>query len=1123
MLLLKVEKLLKLVLGVDVCCLIVDHVSVLRHGFKSHVINEMDKLIRLSQKPEMTACVSLLWNLSPFSGRYAIDLGGSEELDIVDKINDKPNGAHFYSSPPEKQSFIAPNRTLTLLNSLVFADASEPVIVRDVLYDWLGIPTENLERPSNDPFATAVIIPSLHVAPHIRTSVRNLTKLGAHRRGLQHLIKKREDEYAEASNRKHTPFVGLISGEEKHQTKGSCGLIGKALLEEVKTWLTRADRLVHSLLDVHLSRLVSTQTDGTAAGASKVSEGELSLHNLWVWVQSPLSLMRLLLFVMSETENFESSVSILNFLNSYPSTGWTRVVDYVATDNVIASLLESAAAPLLSMAASWIGFGELNDPYDEFFIRLKSPLPISNDPSKNDVYDSYGIDVQNSKIEGTTSPSWSELGVVDVSRLPHFISVDLARRVLLVGRSIRFMASKSCEEPATDNPRDALLIHNKNTLPGPILADFEQHGKYIPARNVVNLPNVPNIRPGIMNPPPRQVFQVGSVAGGVHDSQLKAAPSSSRAPSMLGRKFDSLSIAAVPVSGGVRSGDGPHFAAGKVAVSRVGSKLSRVQNVEEHLKRTAQKGSRRRQISSSILEDVATSVISHTMNKKKGNVLVGMAGSIAGGAGSLLNRRRASSIAASSIAAPVNGHEGGLRRESSAASLHPPYASDSILDPSSPRGSDLEEGWNSEDEWLEGEFEALEEVLGTKRRGGETCMQHVVRTTQATISMQARTGRLAMRRVVASLLGPADILGHCEAVRNFVLLANGMFAQRLLELATPELDRRAADVYLHVLRGVLKGALIKTHTACNMGRSNWEEGPVSNLDVSLMQASPQDTGWEIFTLVYKPPSEAVRAVLHPQALEAYERVFSVMWRLVRTEAKLTAAWHLHLQASRHMRRPLPELRSLCATSSSMLHVVQVVHSYIAQQSFHESWTDFCTMACRCSDLSQLISLHDDYLLAILEGSFLLTPFHNNNGRSKLNIPTEPPVVLAELFTLLDIALRHSEAQQQILSGVLARAEAVSLEKRGMVITPDQELLLHDSPEDLLLYELEGETYVESKSLQWEFMEALGRLLLALEGGEGEYDEALTLLMGAYDLYLMQQGQYENEQEPSPGEDGTFLG
>ena len=72
-----------------------------------------------------------------------------------------------------------------------------------------------------------------------------------------------------------------------------------------------------------------------------------------------------------------------------------------------------------------------------------------------------------------------------------------------------------------------------------------------------------------------------------------------------------------------------------------------------------------------------------------------------------------------------------------------------------------------------------------------------------------------------------------------------IFRRYLLELLEEELCQPASNLYPHNLAGILETAIRATNT-------QYEDPEIlDRLDVRLLEITPGDTGWDVFSLDYK--------------------------------------------------------------------------------------------------------------------------------------------------------------------------------------------------------------------------------------------------------------------------------
>ncbi len=69
--------------------------------------------------------------------------------------------------------------------------------------------------------------------------------------------------------------------------------------------------------------------------------------------------------------------------------------------------------PMLHFIKKWIYHGELNDPYDEFFVK--------------------------ENLKTTPDKFWKERYYLDIPMIPGFMDEELAENILLAGKSVNFL------------------------------------------------------------------------------------------------------------------------------------------------------------------------------------------------------------------------------------------------------------------------------------------------------------------------------------------------------------------------------------------------------------------------------------------------------------------------------------------------------------------------------------------------------------------------------------------------------------------------------------------------------------------------------------------------------------
>lgn len=160
----------------------------------------------------------------------------------------------------------------------------------------------------------------------------------------------------------------------------------------------------------------------------KAGPPELTLRRLWTWLQAPLERLRVLVSLSEACEPLRGGALASTVY------GCSRVGDAVAQESC-EKILRRVLMPLLSMMRVWMTEGELQDPFGEFFVCADASVPLEE--------------------------LWTRMYSMDVEMVPSFLSLDLARKILLTGKSINFIrlccVGNEPLPPASEGPGSASL------------------------------------------------------------------------------------------------------------------------------------------------------------------------------------------------------------------------------------------------------------------------------------------------------------------------------------------------------------------------------------------------------------------------------------------------------------------------------------------------------------------------------------------------------------------------------------------------------------------------------------------------------------------------------------------
>jgi gamma-tubulin complex component 3 len=253
---------------------------------------------------------------------------------------------------------------------------------------------------------------------------------------------------------------------------------------------------------------------------------------------------------------------------------------------------------------------------------------------------------------------------------------------------------------------------------------------------------------------------------------------------------------------------------------------------------------------------------------------------------------------------------------------------------------------------------------------------------------------VANNQLVRVMIDKYRFLDHCEALRKYLLMGQGDFHHSLIESLWDELALNASAIYGTNLVALLEGAI----RASNAQYDDSEF--LSRLDVRLLEASPGEIGWDVFTLEYHMEAP-LSTVFTAAVLEKYLRLFKFFWKLKRVEYFLTTKSY---RPTSHLIELMnhPQIRTYLQRCQLLRH--EIAHfvinlmSYLMVEVIESGWKEFIDSVAKLADMDQLITAHSLFLDRLVSRAFLSSNFE---------------FIYKKLLQLLDLALRFAYSQEAL--------------------------------------------------------------------------------------------------------------
>ncbi|KAL5965025.1 Gamma-tubulin complex component 3 [Taenia solium] len=253
-------------------------------------------------------------------------------------------------------------------------------------------------------------------------------------------------------------------------------------------------------------------------------------------------------------------------------------------------------------------------------------------------------------------------------------------------------------------------------------------------------------------------------------------------------------------------------------------------------------------------------------------------------------------------------------------------------------------------------FKDLEAIRNTRLKRIESIFDQVFDNSFDRMISTAYTH--ISKHLLRILFDKYHFVDHLTACRKFLLLGQGDFIQRLMDLLEPELGLPAEDIMRHRLNEILETAIRDTN-------AQYEDSEIlQRLNVEILETADGDSGWDIFSLGYTVDGP-LSTIFTPDCRLFYLKAFSFLWRLKRMEFSLSALWRDQLLLAR-----LPH--GLSADLTPVLHVVQLLGAefrhfvlqlqyYVNFEALECAWVALGAKLHSANDLDEVIEAHKTFL------------------------------------------------------------------------------------------------------------------------------------------------------------------
>ena len=342
---------------------------------------------------------------------------------------------------------------------------------------------------------------------------------------------------------------------------------------------------------------------------------------------------------------------------------------------------------------------------------------------------------------------------------------------------------------------------------------------------------------------------------------------------------------------------------------------------------------------------------------------------------------------------------------------------------------------------LDGSSNAAKDIAG---RSGKLLIRSTLEQTVDAAASQIHT------HILSSLFDQHHLLEHLQGMKEILFLGQGDFVSSLMNGLHTEFEsiNDINEIYLHSMMGILHDAIRSTNgkflPSFVLERIHVYLLPTDDKREKLFWIDSGDAdkrdGWDIFSLGYNVDAP-LAAVVHKEAMQKYQLVFKLLFRLKRIEWMLNNTWKQSTvlnHALQHMTskyggsassmtrnqaffRMKLLLRRFSMTRQNLLHFVTNLQSYLMFEVLESGWKGLISRLKSARSLDEVIESHNEYLDEIVIKSLLSESLLEEGETYRLG---------RQLRKVLTLAYKFCKSHERIFSEALKSIDTSTAKRRN---------------------------------------------------------------------------------------------
>ncbi|XP_060536121.1 gamma-tubulin complex component 4 [Cylas formicarius] len=247
------------------------------------------------------------------------------------------------------------------------------------------------------------------------------------------------------------------------------------------------------------------------------------------------------------------------------------------------------------------------------------------------------------------------------------------------------------------------------------------------------------------------------------------------------------------------------------------------------------------------------------------------------------------------------------------------------------------------------------------------------------------------------MLEEGNLTEHLTLIRDYYALGRGELFQQFLSVSAASLADIPADSIMHHINFVFQETARKIYGENDKSYSRFE---LDSPSIEISRVNP----WQRLQLNFEI-TWPLHIVFHPQVMALYNKLFSFLLRLKKTQINLHKVWSSHTFSQQMIDRRVWMLRQ------NLMFLVDNLQYYVQVNVIEAQFSLLLKAVKTANEFEDIIKVHQEFVVNLLSKAFLLMPDESQKSGSKHrlyqmpalqnNVPSKVYDVIIKLLELCD--------------------------------------------------------------------------------------------------------------------------